>query len=76
MESNEEIKEQITQAQKIIRKLNEGGKKNAASIGMSAAVVISWGVTTFSGVSIPAEVVAAGSGLLSSIATNIQNGGK
>ena len=66
---SEEIK--LTQMQKAM----EGGKKNASSIGISFAVILSWIATTFVGVPIPNEVMVAIAGLIGAIATNIQNGG-
>ena len=66
---SEEIK--LTQMQKAM----EGGKKNASSIGISSAVILSWIATTFVGVPIPNEVMVAIAGLIGAIATNIQNGG-
>ena len=66
--------EKIEKQMKKWDKMLEGGKKNASSIGMSASVLLSWATTTFAGVPVPPEVVAASAGLLSSIATNLQNG--
>jgi len=65
----EKIEKKLTQMQKAM----EGGKKNASAIGMSAAIVLTWVVTTFTGVPVPAEVVAAVAGLMTAVATNIQN---
>lgn len=53
-------------------KLIEGSRTNADSIGISSAVLISWLMATYSGVSMPAEVVAALSGLIGAIGARIK----
>ncbi len=50
------------------------GKGNADSLGVSMAVILTWALTTYSGVDIPAEVVAALSGLLGAAAARWKDG--
>lgn len=56
----------------VLKKSLQGGRANADSIGISAAVIISWLASTYSGISMPAEVVAAMSGLIGAIAARIK----
>lgn len=59
-------------SKKKLDSIIQGGRNNADSIGISAAVLISWGFSTYSGVAIPTEVVAAMSGLIGAIAARIK----
>jgi len=58
----------MTRAQKIV----EGTRQNSESIGVSAAVVLSWVLTTYTPVSPPAEVVAALAGLVGAISARFK----
>jgi len=57
---------------KRLDKLIEGSRNNADSIGISGAVIASWIFTTYSGVVMPAEVVAAMGGLIGAISARIK----
>jgi|AntDeeMinimDraft_6_1070357.scaffolds.fasta_scaffold91947_2 hypothetical protein len=54
-------------------KFVEGARKNSQNIGISFSVVATWVVTTLFGVHVPAEVVAALAGLVTGIASKIND---
>lgn len=56
-----------------MQKAMEGSKKNATGIGGSAAVVLTWAITTYAGVVIPPEVVVSLGVVIGGVARGIQN---
>lgn len=63
----------MSEQHKRIEKMMQNSKSNADSLGISLAVVLSWGITTYSGVPIPAEVVAAMSGVIGAFSARIKD---
>lgn len=47
-----------------MNKVSQSTKRNSMGIGASLATVITWGITTFTGVPIPAEVAVAMSSII------------
>lgn len=58
----------MTKAQKIVRV----SRDNSESIGVSAAVVAAWGMSTFAGIAPPAEVVAAVGSLIGAMSARFK----
>ena len=48
-------------------------KEHSESVGVSAAVILAWLITTYSGVDVPAEIVAAFSGLIGTLSAKTFN---
>lgn len=48
-------------------------KTNSETIGMSMSVIIAWLLAQYSGIDVPAEVTAAMSGLITTIATRLKD---
>lgn len=49
-------------------------KRNAEGIGISVAVLAAWALSTWADVVVPAEVVAAVSGLIGAVAGRVRDG--
>ena len=67
------MSEEFKEDKKRMQRMMESSKSNADSLGISLAVVLSWGITTYSGIPIPAEVVAALSGVIGAFTARIKD---
>lgn len=53
--------------------MKKASKDNADTLGIGLATVLAWGVPHFTGVAVPAEVIAAAAGLLGAIGARLRD---